>query len=128
KELCYRLADLARADSAVLVHGEPGAGKELVANTIHWNSPRNRKPFVKVNCATLPESLLESEVFGEERSGRSGSDARKKGRLELADGGTLFFDEIGDLGKALQAKVMRVLQYREFQLVGGTQTVVANVR
>ncbi|HMV50597.1 MAG TPA: sigma-54 dependent transcriptional regulator, partial [Blastocatellia bacterium] len=107
---------------------ESGTGKELVAHAIHYNSPRAAKPFVKVNCAALPESLIEAELFGHEKGAFTGAIARKRGRFELAEGGTLFLDEIGDLSPAMQVKLLRVLQEREFERVGGTETIKVNVR
>ena len=99
-----------------------------MAHAIHYNSPRAGKPFVKVNCAALPESLIESELFGHEKGSFTGAMARKRGRFELAEGGTLFLDEIGDLSPAMQVKLLRVLQEREFERVGGVETVKVNVR
>jgi Nif-specific regulatory protein len=110
------------------VRGESGTGKELIAHALHYNSLRAGKPFVRVSCAALPESLIESELFGYEKGAFTGAEARKKGRFELAEGGTLFLDEIGDINLATQVKLLRVLQQREFERVGGTETVKANVR
>jgi len=112
----------------VLIRGESGTGKELVAHAIHYNSLRATKPFIKVNCAALPESLFESELFGHERGAFTGAHARKKGRFELAQGGTLFLDEIGELPLTTQAKLLRVLQFREFERLGGTETLRPDVR
>jgi transcriptional regulator with GAF, ATPase, and Fis domain len=112
----------------VLIQGESGTGKELIANGIHHGSPRRSRPFIKVNCAALPETLLESELFGYERGAFTGAVARKEGRFELADGGTLFLDEIGDLSPATQAKLLRVLQEGEFERLGGTRTLRVDVR
>ncbi len=114
--------------ATVLILGESGTGKELVAQAIHEESPRREKPFVKVNCAALTETLLESELFGHEKGSFTGAIARKEGRFELADGGTLFLDEIGEISAALQMKLLRVLQQREFERVGGTQTLQVDVR
>src|SRR5690606_14718202 len=122
------LDKVAGADALVLVRGESGTGKELVAEAIHQNSPRRGKPFVKVNCAALVETLLLSELFGHERGAFTGASARKKGRFELADGGTLFLDEIGDISPKTQVALLRVLQEREFERVGGTQPIKVDVR
>src|SRR5208283_4162590 len=105
-----------------------GTGKELVAQAIHEESPRREKPFVRVSCAALSETLLESELFGHERGSFTGAIARREGRFELADGGTLFLDEIGEIPPSVQVKLLRVLQQREFERVGGTQTVKVDVR
>jgi Nif-specific regulatory protein len=112
----------------VLLRGESGTGKELIAHAIHYNSLRAHKPFIKVSCAALPETLIESELFGYEKGAFTGAQARKKGRFELADGGTLFLDEIGDLNISTQIKLLRVLQEREFERLGGTDTIKINVR
>lgn len=112
----------------VLILGESGTGKELVAQALHEESPRRDKPFVKVNCAALTETLLESELFGHEKGSFTGAAGRKEGRFELADQGTLFLDEIGDISPSLQVKLLRVLQTREFERVGGTQTLKVDVR
>src|SRR5574342_760404 len=119
---------VAPSTATVLIQGESGTGKELIANAIHQGSPRRQRPFIKVNCAALPETLLESELFGYERGAFTGAVARKEGRFELADGGTLFMDEIGDLSPATQAKLLRVLQEGEFERLGGTRTLKADVR
>ncbi len=112
----------------VLVHGESGSGKELVARAVHRASKRARGPFVEVNCAAIPQELIESELFGHERGAFTGATAMKRGKFELADNGTLFLDEIGDMSLATQAKVLRVLESQEFQRVGGTRTLRADVR
>jgi two-component system response regulator HydG len=119
---------VAASAATVLIQGKSGTGKELIANAIHQGSPRRDRPFIKVNCAALPETLLESELFGYERGAFTGAVARKEGRFELADGGTLFMDEIGDLSPATQAKLLRVLQEGEFERLGGTRTLKADVR
>jgi DNA-binding NtrC family response regulator len=114
--------------ATVLILGESGTGKELIAQALHEESPRRDRPFIKVNCAALSETLLESELFGHEKGAFTGAVGRKEGRFELADGGTLFLDEIGDISPALQIKLLRVLQLREFERVGGTQTLKVDVR
>ncbi len=119
---------VAGSAATVLIQGESGTGKELIANAIHHGSPRRERAFIKVNCAALPETLLESELFGYERGAFTGAVARKEGRFELADRGTLFMDEIGDLSLATQAKLLRVLQEGEFERLGGTRTLKADVR
>ena len=123
-----QIAQVARTTTTVLIRGESGTGKELIAHAIHYSSTRAKRPFVKVSCAALPESLIESELFGHERGAFTGAQARKKGRFEAADGGTLFLDEIGDVNLATQIKLLRVLQEREFERVGGTEPIKANVR
>ncbi len=119
---------VAPSTATVLIQGESGTGKELIANAVHHGSPRRARPFIKVNCAALPETLLESELFGYERGAFTGAVARREGRFELADGGTLFMDEIGDLSLATQAKLLRVLQEGEFDRLGGTRTLKVDVR
>ena len=122
------IAQVARSDTTVLLRGESGAGKELVAHAIHYNSRRAEKPFVKVNCAALPETIIESELFGHEKGSFTGAIAQRKGRFELATGGTIFLDEIGDLSPATQIRFLRVLQEREFERVGGSETIRTDVR
>ncbi len=119
---------VAPSRATVLITGESGTGKELVANAIHQRSPRATGPFIKLHCAALAESLLESELFGHEKGSFTGAAARKDGRFSLADGGTLFLDEIGEISPALQVKLLRFLQEHEFERVGGTQTIQVNVR
>jgi two-component system NtrC family response regulator/two-component system response regulator HydG len=119
---------VAPSRATVLLTGESGTGKELVANAIHQRSPRANGPFIKLHCAALAESLLESELFGHERGSFTGAMARKDGRFQLADGGTLFLDEIGEISPAIQVKLLRFLQEREFERVGGTQTIRVDVR
>ncbi|MEO8587046.1 MAG: sigma 54-interacting transcriptional regulator [Acidobacteriota bacterium] len=123
-----QVAQAAPANTTVLIRGESGTGKELVAHAIHHNSPRSGKPFIKVNCAALPESLIESELFGYEPGAFTGADKQKKGRFELAHGGTLFLDEVGDFPAATQVKLLRVLQEREFERLGGVKPVRVDVR
>jgi Nif-specific regulatory protein len=119
---------VARQNATVLITGESGTGKELIARFLHEKSPRQAKPFVAINCAVLTEPLLESELFGHEKGAFTGAIAAKKGKLELAEGGTVFLDEIGELAPALQAKLLRVIQQREFERVGGTRTLQLDVR
>jgi two-component system response regulator HydG len=128
RELFETLALVAPSEATVLIQGESGTGKELVANAIHHNSPRKERPFVKVNCAALPETLLENELFGHEKGAFTGAAGPKKGRFQLADRGTLFLDEIAEMVPATQAKILRVLQEREFEPVGGTRTVQVDTR
>jgi Nif-specific regulatory protein len=125
----YRLINQVSASNArVLISGESGVGKELVAEAIHLNSPRAKKAFVKVNLAALPESLIESELFGHERGAFTGAVAMRKGRFEMADGGTLFLDEVGDLPMTTQVKLLRVLQEKEFERLGGVDSIKVDVR
>ncbi len=122
------ISKVAAKEATVLITGESGTGKELAARAIHQNSQRAQKPFMAVNCAALAESLLESELFGHEKGSFTGALMQKKGRLEIADGGTVFLDEIGELSPALQVKLLRVLQEREFERVGGTRTIKVDIR
>lgn len=122
------IAQVAKSDTTVLIRGESGTGKELVAHAIHYNSLRAANPFIKVNCAALPETIIESELFGHEKGAFTGAIQQRKGRFELAHGGTIFLDEIGDLSPATQIKLLRVLQEREFERVGGTVTLRTDVR
>jgi Nif-specific regulatory protein len=128
RQVYEQVTQVARTNTTVLIRGESGTGKELIAHAIHYNSLRASKPFVKVNCAALPETLIESELFGYEKGAFTGAQSRKKGRFELADGGTLFLDEIGDLNVTTQIKLLRILQEREFERLGGTETIKVNVR
>ena len=128
RQVYEQITQVAPTNTTVLIRGESGTGKELIAHAIHYNSPRSHKPFVKVSCAALPETLIEAELFGHEKGAFTGAQARKQGRFELADGGTLFLDEIGDLSLMTQVKMLRVLQEREFERLGGTTTVKINVR
>ncbi|MDP2604733.1 MAG: sigma-54 dependent transcriptional regulator [Deltaproteobacteria bacterium] len=127
-EVISLVGRVAPSEATVLIRGESGTGKELIAKAIHYASPRAARSLVRVNCAALPENLLESELFGHEKGAFTGAIAARKGRFELAEGGTLFLDEIGDLPPHLQAKLLRVLQEREFERVGSSQTVKVNVR
>jgi Nif-specific regulatory protein len=127
-EVYQFVSKVSSADSTVLIRGESGTGKELVARAIHRNSKRAGRPFVAINCAALTESLLESELFGHERGAFTGAIAQKKGKIEVADGGSLFLDEIGELALTLQAKLLRVLQEREFERVGGTRPIKVDIR
>jgi two-component system response regulator HydG len=128
QQLFETLALVAPTDTTVLILGESGTGKELVADAIHRNSSRAEKPLVKVNCAALPETLLESELFGHEKGAFTGAIARRKGRFEVADGGTIFLDEIGELPVAVQVKLLRVLQEQQFEPVGSSKTMTVDVR
>jgi Nif-specific regulatory protein len=122
------IGKIAPTSSTVLIRGESGTGKELVARAIHLNSPRATKPFIAINCAVLNETLLESELFGHEKGAFTGAIAQKKGKLELAQGGTVFLDEVGEMSPALQAKLLRVLQEREIERVGGTRIIKLDIR
>jgi Nif-specific regulatory protein len=128
QQVYEQVAQVARTNTTVLIRGESGTGKEMIAHAIHYNSPRAKKPFIKVSAAALPESLIESELFGYERGAFTGAQAAKKGRFELAEGGTLFLDEIGDLNPSTQVKLLRVLQEREIERLGGTVSIKINVR
>ncbi|MBP1752800.1 MAG: two component, sigma54 specific, transcriptional regulator, Fis family [Geobacteraceae bacterium] len=127
-KLMEQIKLVAPTNASVLITGENGTGKELVARSIHYQSLRQGKPFVEVNCAAIPEELIESELFGHEKGAFTGAVAQKKGRFDLADGGTIFLDEIGDMSLKTQAKVLRILQERKFERVGGTKTIEVDVR
>src|SRR6195256_3816353 len=127
-EVLRRANQVAATDTTTCLQGESGGGKEVVARFIHRASPRHRGPFVAINCAALPESLLESELFGFERGAFTGALQTKPGQIELAAGGVLFLDEVSEMSSSAQAKVLRVLQEREFQHLGGTRVLKANVR
>jgi DNA-binding NtrC family response regulator len=128
KEASRQVEKVAPTDATVLIQGESGTGKELFARAVHHLSPRKDGPFVAINCAAIPENLLENELFGHERGAYTGADAARDGRIELADGGTLFLDEIGELGPAVQAKLLRVLQEHCFERVGGNRTIHVDIR
>jgi len=128
KELFETLSLIAPSDATILIYGESGTGKELVANAIHQNSPRAQKPFIKVSCAALPETLLESELFGHEKGAFTGAIARKAGRFQMADGGSLFLDEVSEMSPSTQVKLLRVLQEREFEPLGSTKTIHVDIR
>ena len=128
RQVCEQVVQVARTNTTVLIRGESGTGKELIAQAIHYNSLRARQAFVKVSCGALPETLIESELFGYEKGAFTGAEQRKKGRFELADGGTLLLDEIGDINLATQVKLLRVLQEREFERLGGTEPLKVDVR
>ncbi len=128
RQVYEQIARVARTNTTVLIRGESGTGKELIAHALHYSSPRASRPFVKVSCAALPDSLIESELFGYEKGAFTGADARKKGRFELADHGTLFLDEIGDINLSTQVRLLRVLQEREIERLGGTESTKVNVR
>jgi len=128
RKVCTQIKVVAATDSTVLILGETGTGKERFAHAIHHLSPRRDRPLVKVNCAAIPASLIESELFGHERGAFTGAVGQRTGRFEMANGGTLFLDEVGDIPLELQPKLLRVLQEQEFERVGGTQTMRVNVR
>jgi two-component system, NtrC family, nitrogen regulation response regulator GlnG len=128
QEIYKTIGRVAESDATVLIHGESGTGKELVARAIHYHSKRAGRPFVAVNSAAIPSELLESELFGHEKGSFTGAVARKIGKFEAASGGTLFLDEIGDMNLPLQGKLLRVLQEKEFERVGGTEPIKTDVR
>jgi two-component system NtrC family response regulator len=127
-EIYDLISKVSRSRASVMITGPSGTGKELIANAIHYNSPRKDRPFISINCGALTETLLESELFGHEKGSFTGAIAMKKGRFELADGGTLFLDEVGEMPPSLQVKLLRVLQEMEFERVGGTKTIKVDVR
>jgi Nif-specific regulatory protein len=128
REVYQLIERVAASNSTVLIYGESGTGKELAARAIHRNSPRRDQPFVAINCAALTETLLESELFGHERGAFTGAIAQKRGQLEMANAGTIFLDEMGEISPALQAKLLRVLQERDFMRVGGTRSMPLDIR
>jgi Nif-specific regulatory protein len=128
QEVFDLIAQVSGSDATVLIRGESGTGKELVAHAIHYNSKRSEYPFIKVNCAALPETVIESELFGHEKGAFTSAVQAREGRFELANNGTIFLDEIGDLSPTIQVKLLRVLQEREFERVGGNETLHINVR
>lgn len=127
-QIRHLIEQVAATDASVLILGESGTGKEVVARNIHYHSSRGKGPFVPVNCGAIPPDLLESELFGHEKGAFTGAISTRKGRFELAEGGTLFLDEIGDMPMSMQVKLLRVLQERCFERVGGSGTIKANVR
>jgi DNA-binding NtrC family response regulator len=128
QQLVKTIVQIAASRATVLIHGESGTGKELIAAAIHQNSPRKDKPFVRLNCAALAESLLESELFGHEKGSFTGAQGRREGRFKQADGGTLFLDEISEVPMSMQVKLLRFLQERQFERVGGNETLTVDVR
>jgi DNA-binding NtrC family response regulator len=128
KDVYQFLSRVAPTNSTVLIEGESGTGKELAARAIHRSSPRSSKPFVAINCGAIPEGLIESELFGHEKGAFTSATAQKKGRLEMANGGVVFLDEIGELAPTVQVKLLRVLQEREFERVGGTRSIPLDIR
>ncbi len=128
QEVLTTVSRVAQTKAPVLIRGESGTGKELIARAIHFNSPRSGKPFITVNCAALNDNLLESELFGHEKGAFTGAEKQRRGRFELADGGTIFLDEIGDISPATQVRLLRVLQEQKFERVGGSETLSVDVR
>ncbi len=128
QRIFHTISKVAKTQSTVLIRGESGTGKELVARAIHYNSPRSRKPLVEISCASFPETLLESELFGYEKGAFTGADSRKIGRFELAHEGSIFLDEIGEITEGVQVKLLRVLQHKEITRLGGTETIKVDVR
>jgi transcriptional regulator with GAF, ATPase, and Fis domain len=128
KYVLFRIQQVASTDVSVLVYGETGTGKELVARAIHKNSKRSKKPFIKINCASIPENLIESELFGHEKGSFTSAFEKRIGRFEIANGGTIFLDEIGELPVSLQSKLLNVLQQGEFERIGSSKTIKTNVR
>lgn len=128
QEVLDNVALIAPSDATVLILGESGTGKELIANRIHARSPRAKKPFIKITCAALTETLLESELFGHEKGSFTGAAGRKPGRFELANGGSIFLDEVGEMNPTTQVKLLRILQERQFERVGGTELITVDIR
>ncbi|OQY53321.1 MAG: sigma-54-dependent Fis family transcriptional regulator [Desulfobacteraceae bacterium 4572_89] len=128
REVLQMISQVSSSSATVLIRGESGTGKELVANAIHYNSARNHQPFIKINCAAIPENLIESELFGHEKGSFTGASHQKKGKFELADKGTIFLDEIGNMDPGAQVKLLRVLQEKEFERVGGYKSIKTDVR
>lgn len=128
EQIFKTIVKVAKTQSTVLIRGESGTGKELVARAIHYNSPRTNKPLIEISCASFPETLLESELFGYEKGAFTGANTQKKGRFELAQGGTIFLDEIGDISESVQIKLLRVLQEKQITRLGGTETIDVDVR
>ncbi len=128
REVLQMISQVSSSSATVLIRGESGTGKELVANSIHYNSERNKKPFIKINCAAIPENLIESELFGHEKGSFTGASHLKKGKFEIADQGTIFLDEIGNMSLSAQVKLLRVLQEKEFERVGGYKPIKIDVR
>jgi DNA-binding NtrC family response regulator len=128
KKLLKSLERFAKTDSTILITGDTGTGKSFLSGTVHFNSPRRKKPFVKINCANIPEDLLESELFGHEKGAFTGADKQRIGRFEQASGGTIFLDEIGEMNMGLQTKLLRVLEEKSFERVGGNKTIHSDVR
>src|SRR5260370_33762512 len=128
RDIFKQIGRLAATDATLLITGESGTGKELVARAVHGHSARAHKPFIAVNCGALPENLIEAELFGHEKGAFTSADRQKKGRFELAHTGTLFLDEVGELTPGAQVKLLRVLQERRFERVGGTETIAVDVR
>ena len=127
-KLLETVAQVAPAEATVLIFGESGTGKEMIANAIHFNSARREAPFVKINCAALTETLLESELFGHEKGAFTGAERRREGKFVQAHGGSLFLDEVSEMSKAMQVKLLRVLQEREVTRVGGAEVIKVDVR
>jgi DNA-binding NtrC family response regulator len=128
KAILKSLERFANTDSTILITGDTGTGKSFLSGTVHFNSPRRKKPFVKINCANIPEDLLESELFGHEKGAFTGADKQRIGRFEQANGGTIFLDEIGEMNMSLQTKLLRVLEEKSFERVGGNKTIHSDVR
>jgi len=128
RQILKSLARFAKTDSTILITGDTGTGKSFLSGTVHFNSPRRKKPFVKINCANIPEDLLESELFGHEKGSFTGADKQRIGRFEQASGGTIFLDEIGEMNMRLQTKLLRVLEEKSFERVGGNKTIHSDVR